>query len=130
MKYIFTEDQIKKIIDNQLNEQKGFWAPPQPTAKSLLKDIRVNMEGYGGDANKIKKALQTGQFEVTGVSDWVKLNNKTYNSESIRSKNLIVTSGTLIELSGSLQMSGMGMPECEVRYEGNGDYLEFIPQYQ
>ena len=130
MKYIFTESQIKKIIDNQLNEQKGFWAPPQPTAKALLKDIRVNMEGYQGDVKKIKTALQSGQFKVKGVSDWVKLNGKTYNSESIRSKNLIVTSGTLIELSGSMQMSGEGMPECEVRYEGNGGYLEFIPQYQ
>jgi hypothetical protein len=129
-KYVFTESQLKKIIDNQLIEQKGFWAPPSPTAKSLLKDIKINMEGYEGDVKKIKMALQTGKFKVTNSSNGVKLNNKSYGIEDIRSKNLIVTPQTLIELSGSMQMSGMGMPECEIRYEGNGGYLEFIPQYQ
>lgn len=129
-KYVFTESQLKNIIDNQVNEQKGFWAPPQPTAKSLLKDIRVNMEGYGDDPKKVKMALQTGKFKITNTSNGVKLNNKSYGIEDVRSKNLIVTPQTLIELSGSIQMSGMGMPECEIRYEGNGGYLEFIPQYQ
>jgi hypothetical protein len=129
-KYIFTESQLKNIIDNQVVEQKGFWAPKPGSATSLLKDIRVNMEGYGGDAKKVKLALQTGKFKVTNANSGVILNDKPYSYEDVRSKNLILTPQTKIELSGSIQMSGMGMPECEIHYDANGDYLEFIPQYQ
>jgi hypothetical protein len=139
-KYIFTESQIKSVIDSEINEQKKrnpnqeFWAPPMPTAKARLKDVKINLQGTKNTMEQVKKALQNGKFNITGSSNGAILNNKPYSIQDTASKKLFITPDTLIELQGSLQMSGMGMPECQISYvqdnnTGNG-WLEFTPQYQ
>jgi hypothetical protein len=68
-KYIFTESQIKKIIDNQINEQSGTFQADQIAAiNDGSEDFLTNYKKIQGKdlTEKIKKYQQLIGCEVTG----------------------------------------------------------------
>ena len=67
-KYIFTESQIKKIIDNQIQEQSGTFAFDQIQAINAGSEEFLNMKKIQGKdlTDKIKKYQMSIGCEVTG----------------------------------------------------------------
>lgn len=67
-KYIFTESQIKKIIDNQINEQAGTFQFDQIQAINAGSEEFLNMKKIQGKdlTEKIKKYQMSIGCEVTG----------------------------------------------------------------
>jgi|LauGreDrversion4_2_1035121.scaffolds.fasta_scaffold07334_4 hypothetical protein len=115
-KYIFTESQIKKIIDTQINEQNSM------CGEGLLKNAIIDDE-----KPNIREKIKTGKFKVIEIKGDVKLNGKKYDMSSVQ-KGIIITPNTTISIcsGSSMIMSGMGLPECGVFQKNNG--IRFVPQ--
>jgi hypothetical protein len=115
-KYIFTESQIKKIIDKEINEQNPM------CGEGLLKNAFINNE-----KPNIREKIKTGKFKVINITGDVMLNGKKYDRTSVQ-KGIIITPNTTISIcSGSgMVMSGMGLPECGVFQKNDG--IEFVSQ--
>jgi len=86
MKYIFTESQVKKIIDNQLNEQtmqsyegvvKTINGKTMVMATSEMgntKQIPVQLKVNVPDGTKVFVGVKNGQYEIWGGKPNQKLN--------------------------------------------------------
>lgn len=116
-KYIFTESQIKKIIDVEINEQNPM------CGEGLLKDAIIKDE-----TPNIREKIKNGKFKVINIKGDVRLNGKRYDKSSVE-KGIIITPNTTINIcSGSFMvMSGMGLPECGVSHH-RGDGIQFFPR--
>jgi hypothetical protein len=115
-KYVFTESQVKKIIDHLIKEEEESEAgdcgrPGMPTLKGLFKNCEIE----DADQNKFKKLLNSPncKFQVKSVDGGIKLNGKWAQ------KGMILTPDTSIEIcnmSTYLMLSGMGYPEAYVTW--------------
>lgn len=116
-KYIFTENQIKKVITDVINEQTSTKGK---CAESLFKDSIV-------DDPKLKNIINTKNFEVTNINGSVNLNGKPYNQSSLKNR-VIITPQTTINIcvGSSLVLNGGGLKEAGVVNDVNG--VKFIPQ--
>ena len=86
MKYIFTESQVKKIIDNQLNEQtmesyegvvktiNGKTIVIATSEMGRTKQIPVNLKVTVPDGTKVFVGVKNGQTEIWGGKPNRKLN--------------------------------------------------------
>lgn len=115
-KYIFTESQIKKIIDKEIDEQNPM------CGEGLLKNAIIDDE-----KPNIREKIKTGKFKVINIQGDVKLNGKRYDKSSVQ-KGIIITPNTTINIcsGSSMVMSGMGLPECGVFQDEKG--IRFEPQ--
>lgn len=110
---------VKKVL---LEEEWGY-------VTSDLKDCKIDNSFKSRNEEYVKKILkgQSGKptkFKVTGIEGDVYFNGKRYDSEGA-----ILTPDTTIKMgpNSHVRMSGMGMPECSLRYDPDG--IEFSPQY-
>ena len=110
---------VKKVL---LEDGYGY-------VTSDLKDCKIDNSFKSRKEEDVKKILkgQSGKptkFKVTGIDGEVHFNGKRYNSEGA-----IITPDTTIKMgpNSNVRMSGMGMPECSLRYDPNG--IVFSPQY-
>ena len=115
-KYIFTESQIKKIIDKEINEKSPM------CSEGLLKNAFIDQE-----KPNIREKIKNGKFKVINIQGEVNLNGKKYDMSSVQ-KGIIITPNTSIKIcsGSSMVMSGMGLPECGVLQSDKG--LKFVPQ--
>ena len=107
---------VKKVL---LEEEWGY-------VTSDLKDCKIDNSFKSKKEEDVSKILkgESTTFKVTGINGDVYFNGKKYNSSGA-----ILTPKTTIKMgpNSSVRMSGMGMPECSLRYTPNG--IEFSPQY-
>ena len=86
MKYIFTENQVKKIIDNQLNEQtmesyegvvktiNGKTIVIATSEMGNTKQIPVKLRVNVPDGTKVFVGVKNGKYEIWGGKPNQKLN--------------------------------------------------------
>jgi hypothetical protein len=113
---------VKKVL---LEEEWGY-------VTSDLKDCKIETNSFKTikeeDIIKILKGKlpdgKSTKFKVTGIFGDVYFNGKQYKSVGA-----ILTPDTTIKMgpNSSVTMSGMGMPECSLRYTPNG--IVFIAQH-
>ena len=118
-KYIFTDNQIRKILTHQINEQI-------PTEGKCVEGLLKNSYIKNPNPN-ITEKIKTTKFKVINITGTVKLNGKHYDNTMVQ-KGIIITPETTINICiGSLMaMSGGGMRECGIVHNPKG--IEFIPQ--
>lgn len=116
-KYIFTENQIKKVITDVINEQTSTKGK---CVESLFKDSIV-------DNPKVKNIINTKSFQVTDIIGSVNLNGKPYNQSSLKNR-VIITPQTTINIcvGSSMVLSGGGLSQAGIVHDVNG--VKFIPQ--
>lgn len=118
-KYILTETQVKKIINQVINEQI-------PTKGKCVTSLFKNsiIDGDNSDAaNKIK----TTRFVVTNINGSVKLNGKIYDQRSLKNTVTITPDTTInICIGSSMVLSGGGFREAGI--SAGPDGLMFTPQ--
>lgn len=116
-KYILTESQIKKVIDNLISEQPKD-TPNRPKFKGSLKTLLPSLIHYSGSADELKKIYlnPSAKFKVMSTHGEVYLNGKYISSEEAEKRPVIITPQTTIEMSGlaRILMSGMGQDEAEI----------------
>jgi hypothetical protein len=129
-KYIFTENQIKTIINSQLSEQlseQSNHMSNTPMVKGTLANIQIDPTGdrYLGSGADLLKIARSGKFKVLHIVGEARLNGKWFNTESVQKQNVIVTSQTVIELheGNHLLMSGAGQDEADVWAENGRLYF-------
>jgi len=109
---------VKKVL---LEEEWGY-------VTSDLKDCKIYNPFKLKKDEDVKKILkgESGKptsFKVTGINGDVYFNDKSgYTGATLTPKTTIKMGP-----NSSVTMSGMGMPECSLRYTPNG--IEFSPQY-
>lgn len=128
-KILITENQVKRIIDNLINEQSSFLPLDENCDTKKLKEIKINNSGFEKNfpINSVKQKLLTATFQVFNVEGNVLLNGKEFSGD-LRHKKVFITPNTTIKICGTSYMllSGAGMDECMIRLD---DGLTFIPQY-
>ena len=124
-KYIFTENQIKTIINSQLNEQITNHMSNSPMIKGTLANIQINGDRYLGDGSDLVKIARSGKFKVLHIVGEAKLNGKWFNTETVQKQSVIVTNQTIIEMREGchLLMSGAGQDEADVWAENGKLYF-------
>lgn len=121
-KYILTEEQIKKVIDNLINEQSV-----KPLAKGFLKNLLPSTLNFSGTPDEIKKIYlnPAAKFKVMYVNGEVKLNGNYVSSQDVRKRTMIITPQTTIELTDGSSISASGMGNNEVVIFNNSNKLYF-----
>lgn len=103
-KYIFTESQLKKIIDNQLQEQAGTFNFDQKLAIDNGSIDFLKMKGIGGVdlTDKIKKYQKMIGCEETGhMMDCIDVMYTKHRKDFDLWKNLIYKNKPIIDKVGS-----------------------------
>ena len=109
-KYIFTESQIKKVIDGIVNEQT--------MGSQTMSGTLLNMEYTNVDPKLIDTIKKAGKFKVMRVDN-------TGNGIIVNGKpeavGQIITPATQITLpmSSYLYVSGMGLPNASISFGNN-----------
>ena len=126
-KYIFTESQVKKII-NQLMEEDmengGCGQNGVPPQKSLFKDCQISQNDNETEIRKLINSPKC-KFRVMRVEGGVKLNGKW------AVEGMIIVPNTTVEvchMSTNIYLSGMGYPEAFITF-GNDGIPEFGSQH-
>jgi hypothetical protein len=114
-KYIFTENQIKTIINSQLSEQSNHFSNP-PMVKGTLNTVQIDGGGYLGNPSDLVKIARSGRFKVLHIVGEARLNGKWFQPETVQKQTVIVTTQTVIEMREGchLLMSGAGQDEVDV----------------
>lgn len=102
-KYIFTENQIKKIIDNQINEQSGTFYGDEIAAINSGSEEFLKLKGINGIdlTDKIKKYQKMIGCEQTGhMLDCVDLMKTKYRKDFIMWKNSIQKNKPFLDKAG------------------------------
>jgi hypothetical protein len=109
-KYIFTESQIKKIIDNQLNEQT--------MGSATMGGTLVDMDYENVKPELISSIKTNGKFQVIGVDSTGK---GIMVNGMPTAKGQIITPKTsiTIPMSSYLYVSGMGLPKASISFGTN-----------
>jgi hypothetical protein len=110
-KYIFTESQIKKVIDGVINEQSMGSNKQTATIP--------NMQFTNVKPDLIDIIKTKGVFKViqgTDVGTGILLNNKPVQIGMDVTKQTIIT----VPMSSFLILSGMGLPKASIEYNNNG----------
>jgi hypothetical protein len=113
------ESDLVRIVQKILSEDEKW-----ECVTSDLKDCKINNQFKNKTDGEVKKSIsENGKFKVTYVNGDVKFNGKPGKIGAI------LTPMTTIEMcpSSSVLLSGMGMPECALKYTPNG--IEFLPQH-
>jgi hypothetical protein len=120
-KYIFTESQIKKIIDSQINEQTMGSTVQKGNLSTMQYNMVNNKDPKFVDQIKKQGKLQVTNFEESGKGIFLKGEKGVVKI----SKGQIITPQTEITLpmSSRIFISGMGISQGEITYGQNG--LEF-----
>lgn len=118
-KYIFTENQVKKIITDVINEQTSTEGK---CVESLFKNVIVK-----GKNLDISNKIKSNRFKVMDINGTVNLNGKTYNQSSLKNS-VIITPETKINIcvGSSMVISGGGFNEALIIHSENG--VMFNPQ--
>jgi len=108
-KYIFTEAQIKKIIDSQINEDFN--------QQQLISGSLATLD-YSGVDPKLAQTIKTaGRFVITkGNVSGVSLNGAPAKIGSLIGVGTKITMG----INNYIVMSGMHLPEAGISYGQNG----------
>jgi hypothetical protein len=110
-KYVFTESQIKKIVNHLIKEEsevEGCGRPGMPSQRALFKDSEISEY----DNQKEFRSILTSpncKFKVIRNDGGVKLNGKPAQ------EGMIIVPNTTVEMcnmSSYLMISGMGYPEA------------------
>jgi hypothetical protein len=114
-KYIFTESQVKKIINSQVNEQ---------VMNTLRQTNTLADMDYPGISPEFANLIRTkGTFKViNGDFGFATLNDKPAHVGAIITPQTKITLG----MSSSIVMSGMHLPEAGINFGQNK--LEFVKQ--
>lgn len=126
-KYIFTESQVKKIVNRLMEEDiesAGCGQHGVPSQKSLFKDCKISQ--YDNET-EIRKLINSPKckFKVMSVEGGVKLNGKW------ATEGMIIVPNTTVEIctmSTYIYLSGMGYPEAFITF-GNDGIPEFGSQH-
>ena len=106
-KYIFTESQIKKIIDNQITENKDL--QEQSMGSAVTTNTLPQMEYvFFQDPSLIEKIKKQGVFKVIrfeNTGKGIKLNDTPIKEGQIINVNTKIS----IPMSSSIIVSGMGI---------------------
>jgi len=123
-KYIFTENQIKTIINSQLSEQSNHMSNP-PMVKGTLANVQIDGDRYLGNGSDLVKIARSGKFKVLHIVGEARLNGKWFNPETVQKQSVIVTTQTVIEMREGchLLMSGAGQDEVDVWAESGKLYF-------
>jgi hypothetical protein len=117
-----SENDLFRIVKKVLLEEKLDYVT------SDLKDCKIDNSFKSRKEEDVKKILK-GQgekptrFKVTGINGDVYFNDKSGSNGATLTPDTTIKMGP----NSSVRMSGMGMPECSLRYTPNG--IEFSPQY-
>lgn len=117
-----SENDLFRIVKKVLLEEKLDYVT------SDLKDCKIDNSFKSRKEEDVKKILkgQSGKptrFKVTGINGDVNFNDKSGSTGATLTPDTTIKMGP----NSSVRMSGMGMPECSLRYTPNG--IEFSPQY-
>jgi hypothetical protein len=120
-KYIFTESQIKKIVDNEINEQMMGSAVQKGNLSTMEYNMVNNKNPKFVDQIKKQGKLKVIDFEESGKGIFLKGGKGVVKI----SKGQIITPQTEITLpmSSRILISGMGISQGQITYGQNS--LEF-----
>lgn len=109
-KYIFTESQIKKVIDSLVTEQS--------MGSQTMTGTLANMEYTNVNPQLVDTIKKSGKFKVTRVDNsgnGVMVNGKP------AAVGQIITPMTqiMVPMSGYLYISGMGLPNASISFGTN-----------
>ena len=133
------KQQVIKAKQNGMsyNEIQRHYGIPRSTAfdwvkaynaESIVKedfDVIASFfeDGIEGHVNENLQREKPTRFKVTGINGDVYFNDKSGSNGATLTPDTTIKMGP----NSSVRMSGMGMPECSLRYTPNG--IEFSPQY-
>jgi len=120
-KYIFTESQIKKIVDNEINEQMMGSMVQKGNLSTMEYNMINNKDPKFVDQIKKQGKLQVIDFQESGKGIFLKGGKGLVKI----SKGQIITPQTEITLpmSSRIIISGMGISQGQIAYGQNS--LEF-----
>jgi hypothetical protein len=120
-KYIFTESQIKKIVDNEINEQMMGSMVQKGNLSTMEYKMVNNKDPKFVDQIKKQGKLQVIDFQESGKGIFLKGGKGLVKI----SKGQIITPQTEITLpmSSRIIISGMGISQGQIAYGQNS--LEF-----